>query len=255
MNVKALLLSCNMEKVTSLHFEMQEPPRCEDWDLFLQLHESFLQEIASIEATQSGYVILGSSYTGDGEAQHNIHMYDKAELLAGFTRCQPWEQDLRLEQLSADKLKKIAPDALQYVLPNDYDMETMPWEELLGAEVYDKNVCAFGQDRMAAMLIQEMSFWGLSYEKSRAGQEKLWGRLQEALRETEASTESYCTADELMAALALDDDIEEVPDESGCEDDALRLIFGVHSRADLIRSSIAEYRELLEYVMVHHPYD
>ena len=246
MNVKELLMSCNIQKTAALHFEMQEPPVCQDWDLFLQGHMSFIREIAPIEPVQTGYIILGSTYEDNKEAQHDLQMYDKAELLSVFTRCKFWEQDLQLEYMSEDELGKIRPQALQYVFPNCYDMETMPWEKLLGVELFEENVCAFGQDLMAAMLIQEMSFWGLSYEKSRAGQEQLWGRLQEALQEKEAYEENTCTMDELLVALAQDDTELEL-DGSDYGDVDARLSLGELSLVASVKACIAEYQGLLAF--------
>ena len=43
MNVKEMLLSCNIEQAAALHLKLQQPPKYDDWDVFLQAHEDFLR--------------------------------------------------------------------------------------------------------------------------------------------------------------------------------------------------------------------
>lgn len=35
MNVKEMLLACNIEQAAALHYELHELPGCDDWEAFL----------------------------------------------------------------------------------------------------------------------------------------------------------------------------------------------------------------------------
>lgn len=177
MNVKEMLLSCNSEQAAALHFALQEPPKCNDWDAFLRAHNDFLYEIAAIEPIPGEYVVLGSTAFSDGKAHYCIHMYSKEEL-ENFC-CEVWEENRPLEAFSKAKLEQLAPNMLGYRFPDHYDMELMPWEELLGVEISEDNLQTFGHDLMAALVIREMSFWGFSIEHASQGQ----GYVRECLEE------------------------------------------------------------------------
>ena len=246
MNVKELLMSCDIRQAALVHYGIQEPPYCEDWGRFFHAHQSFIQEIATIEPVAGDYVILGSINYYDSEDTYSVDMYCKTELPAEFQPCSCLDRDKRAEDYSDEEIAQIADEVLRYRFPASYDMEFMFWEELLGAEVFDENVCAVGRDVLAALVIREMSFWGLSYEKTRQAQQRFWQRLEEAEKELAEEHNSFETVEELLAELAKDDD-ELLTDEAPFDEESVRMAFPEKSREVQVRNRIAQYREILCY--------
>lgn len=249
MNVKELLISCDIEKTAALHFELQEPPICPDWEDFLLSHLAFIAEIADIQPVPCEYVILGSK-VGVGDRTHQeIHMYILEELRKDFRRCQAWDEDRSLESYLDTEVEQLAPDVMDYTLPNSYDMKLVPWEELLGVEVFEKNAETFGRELLAALVIREMSFWGLSYERSSCGQSRFWERIQEAMQnvETSQSTSVEEVLEELKAFADTEADETPTLGEEPIWD--AEVLFDEISPTDWARAGIAQYRELLRYVV------
>ena len=248
MNIKNLLITCDIEKAAELHFVLQEPPKSEDWEGFLRAHLDFANEIAGIQAIPGDYVILGSKILVACDPFQQIQLYRKKEIEEKFCRCEAWEGDRPLERYTDAELEQISPNALGYVFPDAYDMETMPWEELLGAEVFSENVDAFGQELMAALVIREMSYWGLSYERSRQGQRRLRERIEKAVQGEWFGP--FASFEELMKALndpsdGDDDKLPAVDEQPVCDATVVRKEL---SPADQVRASIAKYRQLLRYI-------
>lgn len=247
MNVKEMLLTCNIEQAAALHFTLQEPPICEGWEGFFLVHQSFLKEIAEIKPIPSEYVIIGSTAVSDGKEYHSIHMYSTGELRENFRRCEIWEEN-RLPELYTEKeLTQIAPNVLGYRFPDDYDMEFMPWEELLGVEVFEDNLHTFGHDLLAALVIREMSFWCLSHECASQGQNRFWKRLEEAMQEV--YTPQGASLEEVLKELKEFADVndEETLTLGGKPIYDQEVLFGEISPEDWARACIVRYRELLRY--------
>ena len=181
MNVKEMLLSCNIEQAAALHLKLQQPPKYDDWDVFLQAHEDFLREIAELEPISGEYVIFGSSSVCKGKTHHNIRLYRKPELYAAYKEYEMLYGNQCPESYSETNLARIVPKALKYLYMNDHGMEMMPWEKLLGADILEDNLQSFGHDLLAALMILEMSFWGFSIEHARQGQKYARDCLQEYL--------------------------------------------------------------------------
>ena len=253
MNVKEMLLNCAIEQAAALHFGLQEPPKCNDWGAFLQVHNDFLREIAALEPIPSEYVILGSTTFSNGNAHHSIHRYSQEELHRNFCRCEIWEEDRPLEAFSKAELEQIDPNVPEYRLPDHYDMELMPWEELLGVEVFEDNLQTFGHDLMAALVIREMSLWGLNRECSAQGQNRFWERLEEALQGVDEMPR-YTSVEEAIAALNEpgDEEEEEAPMLDGKPIWDTAVLSEEISPVDWARAGIAQYRELLRYVAHSH---
>lgn len=251
MNVKEMLHSCDIEQTAALHFIIQEPPACKDWERFLQAHRDFIQEIKNITPIPSDNVVFGIEFYASGKPYVEIHMYDKNELLKNFQRCEAWEEDRLLETYANVELEQINPDTLGYTVHKHYDMELMPWEEVLGVEVFEKNLHAFGHDQLAAMVIREISFWGLGYEQFQQGQNDVWKRLLEAIQ---ALNERSCIpAEQIYKALGLSDRIDEGDGEDLAMEEKvpsgdMHITFLEYTPDYWMRSSIAAYRELLRYV-------
>jgi hypothetical protein len=248
MNVKELLMSCDIQQAALMHYGIQWPPYWEDWGSFFHAHQSFIQEIATIEPVAGDYVILGSTNYNDCEDPHSVHMYCKTELPAEFQPCSYLDLDRRAEDYSDEEIAQIADEVLRYRFPDSHDMESMFWEELLGVEVFDGNMCAVGRDVLAALVIREMSFWGMSYEKTKQAQQRFWRNLEEAEKELVNEQNCFETVAELMAELAQGDDLEPIQDEAPREEESVRIAFPEKSREVQVRNNIAQYREILRYI-------
>ena len=248
MNVKEMLFSCDMEQAAALHFAIQEPPKCEDWKRFLQMHREFLKEITDITPIPGDYVILGAKFHLGEKVYSEIAMYCKSEFLENFNRCEAWEGGRSLDAYSNTEVARIAPDIMGYVVPEHYDMELMPWEELLGVEVFEENLRTIGHERLAAMVIREMSVWGLRYERSCQGQHVFWKVLQEALQEVDPHR--YTSPEEVFTELNKLDDMDEgeVHAQDNVESRKTRIAFAKFTPGYWARATIAQYRELLRYV-------
>jgi len=248
MNVKEMLLSCDIEQAAALHFAIQEPPACEDWEGFLQAHRNFLEEIADITPIPSDNIALGIKFRSGGRPYSDVRMYCKSELMESFQRCEALEEDRQLETYSDAELEQIAPEALDYVAPEHYDMELLPWEKMLGVEVFEENLRTVGHNLLAALVIREMSFWGLSHTQSQRGQHDVWEHLQEAMQEVDPH--QYTSVEELMEALETLDDTDEY------EMSVLKDVPSGNATINFLefssdywaRAAIARYRELLRYV-------
>ena len=217
MNAKEILLSCNIEKAAALHFTQKEPPVCQDWKAFLQMHLDFAAQIADIQPIPSDNVVLSIHFYTDDKPYYEIRMYCKSELLNNFRRCQAWEEDRTVASYSEAELEQLTFQTLGYVFPEFYDMELMPWKELLGAEVLKENVDTFGRELLAAVIIWEISFWGLSYEGSFCGQNRVWAHIQEIMREI-CIPQSTSVEDALEELKTFDDGEMPVLDEVLAED-------------------------------------
>lgn len=166
MTAKEMLLTCDRNAVMAMPERRSEAPQFED----SQMYTRFFQEIAAIEPTPGDYVVLGRfCETGDPEIGE-LRLYQKSDLLSN---------DQKAEH---------------------YNIDLLPWEQLLGAEIPEENPCACGHDRMAAMMIRHMSTWGLSLAQSRCGQKKFWKNLDTALQE-DTCQQTFQTVAEMMAAL------------------------------------------------------
>lgn len=251
MNVKEMLLGCNIDQAAALHFAIQEPPACEDWGGSLHAHRNFLEEIAHITPIPSDNVVLCTNFFGAGKPHSEIRMYCKSKLLKNFQRCEAWEEDRLLESYSNAEIKQIAPKALGYVYPEYFDMELLPWEEVLGVEVFEENLRTVGHDQLAAVVIREMSFWGLSYERSQQGQHEFWEQIQEALQEVEEHR--YIPAEKVYEELRIlgrldEDDGEDLPVEEKASSGEMHIASPEITLDYWIRATIAQYREVLRYV-------
>lgn len=252
MNVKEMLLSCDIEQAATLHFAIQEPPACEEWEGFLQVHRDFIEEIADITPITSDNVLLCTNFYIGGKPHSEIRMYCKSELLKNFQRCEAWEEDRLLESYSDAEIKRIAPKTLGYVYPEYFDMELLPWEEVLGVEVFEENLRTVGHDQLAAVVIREMSFWGLSYERSQRGQHEFWERLQETMQEVEEH--QYIPAEKVYEELQIlgrldEDDGDDLSMEEETPSGDMHIAFPEITLDYWIRATIAQYRELLRYVV------
>lgn len=251
MNVKEMLLSCDIEQTAALHFAIQEPPKCEDWKRFLQMHRDFIEEIADITPIPGDNVALGSKLHSGGKTYSEVRMYCKSDLLKNFNRCEAWEAERSLRAYSDDEVEQIAPKILGYAAPEHYDMELMPWEKLLGVEVFEENLRTVGHDQLAAMVIREMSLWGLSYERSQQGRQEFLKRIQEALLEVEEH--QYIPAEKVYEEFQMrgwldEDDGEDLSVEEEVLSRDVHIAFPEFTPNYWTRTTIAQYRELLRYV-------
>ena len=248
MTVKEMLLSCNIEQTAALHFAIQEPPKCEDWNQFLQAHRDFIQEITDITPISGGYVILGTHFRSGGKLHFNIHMYCKNDLPESFTRHEAWEENRSLKSYSDADIAQLVPGDLAHSVPEHYDMEQMPWEELLGVEIFEKNLHSFGKDYLAAFVIREMSFWGLSQECSRKGQRGVKNELDKAMQEIELN--QYASFDVISAEIKeTENTVEgEMPQWKDMPSGTIAIKFPKFSTECKARAAIAEHRELLRYI-------
>lgn len=157
MNVKQMLLSCNKDVTAMILFHLQGGLQVKVWDHFQEMYDAFYEKVAATEALAGDFVILGSSYRSGTEEIYNVYAYTRASLLFDFRRCQAWEQDWAEEELVA-RLDLLKDSMMYYSTPYHCVMSSMSWEVLLGAEVFEKNLRAFGHDWMAAIVIYKMIF-------------------------------------------------------------------------------------------------
>ena len=247
MNVKEMLLGCNIDQAAALHFAIQEAPACEDWEGFLQAHRDFIEEIADITPIPGNKVVLGVKFHLGRKSYAEVRMYCKSELRNNFRRCEAWEEERLLETYSDAELEQITPETMGYVAPKHYDMDLMPWEKVLGVEVFEENLRTVGHDRLAAMVIREM----IGYERFQRGQCEFGRWIQEALREKDGH--HYIPAEKVRKAFQMRGKHDEYDDEDlSMEEDApsgdMHIVFPEYTPEYWIRAAIAQYRELLRYV-------
>lgn len=205
MIVKEMLLACDPEAMIRIHYQMQEPPKAEDFEQFRQMHMDFLQEIAAIEPDPSDLVLLGYPDAGGEMNKGVVGLFSEAEILSSLSRCAGWQQHRGIDQLCEDTQIDLLWEQVLNSNLDRYDMETMPWEQLLGVEVLEENLRAFGHDRMAAAIVEELSFWGLSYKKSKEGLKRFWDGLEEAMKEMEPGL-PFFDADLFHAVMCIDEE-------------------------------------------------
>lgn len=186
MTVKDLIRECDIQKVVALHFEMQENPRIDDYELFLNLHLIFLRDIREIEPIPGDNLILASCIPLNETNVYEVRMYHKAEIKEQFVRLAVLEGEwTSFEQLDAATYAQVDEALHSYCHLNHYDMETAIWEELLGAELFEDNLNHIGADKMAACLIKELTFFGFSLDDTNRGQARIQSGIEAAINEME----------------------------------------------------------------------
>lgn len=185
MTIKELLLDCDIEKAAEWHYNFQEEPRIEDWEHFLNLHRQFLQEIQKITPVCDDYLMMLYVSESNGETRIEIGFYHKSELMATFKRHINLEGFWDIDNLKHNRrrFQEVKSCLTSDIRCDSYDLETMPWELILGAEVFEKNVERCPKEIVVARLIQKMTFFGFAREQSAEGQRTVMSVIREGLTE------------------------------------------------------------------------
>jgi hypothetical protein len=203
--VKDLIERYPAEDIVNEVIDLCSVDDAEHDDIF-QAHLELIQQIKAIQPVDTEHLILGYYYVDEGKEYLDTLLYRKADIRA-------FDPDSELSHI--DSIAGLADDEIErlshlHLLPESYAYELCPWSEILGYEICEDNAKEIGPTRLAAAVIYEMTFCGLTEAEVAAEREKLDESLTEAetiwqLPPEERDKHLY-SADELFAELGIRDE-------------------------------------------------
>ncbi|MFI3326567.1 MAG: DUF6557 family protein [Clostridia bacterium] len=203
---KDLLMQASVEEVVNSitkRFEIDETKYCQ----VLDKHNKLFEILYELEPINTNNIIVCSTCESFDESFISESIYDLDEIKNN----DEIEKELkRLENIGIDEIQKIIGITK---LPQGFSMMYVPWEEILGYQVSEKNIADIGKADFVATIIYEMTFFGFTQEELNAEREKL-EKIIEEQKEIEKLPEEerakhYVSIEDLFDDLDDDNDEEQ----------------------------------------------
>jgi len=156
-SVKDLLLECSTDEIIEAYIDMFDSEKEQNYKTYYELVEMLKKR----PAIESDYIVLGIDYTQFGEQYSTAVLFKISEIKQEFSISEKLDSISNVNLLSDEEVAKLLSER---TVPDSYAYEFEDWNEILGYKTDDENIVTFGEARLLACVLYELTYLGVNEE-------------------------------------------------------------------------------------------